>query len=136
MKKSIFTIIIAACASLFALTSCQKEPADLLVGSWEMTAVKLTSEGMTVEIDPVELMGGIPTFTFSADGIFAVSVEEEGEVYSESYNYSVVDGDPAQLMLTVEGESMTMTIKQLDNTTLILSSNEDGVSMDMTFTRK
>jgi hypothetical protein len=136
MKRNIFTMMVAALVSLFALTSCEKEPVDLIVGSWNLSTVKISMQGVTMDVDPSELYGINPTYTFAANGILTMTYEDEGELLSESYNYSVVDGDPAQLIIISDGESMPHTIKQLDNTTLILLAADEDTSIEMIFTRK
>ena len=139
MKRNIFTMIMAAMVSLFALTSCEKEPAELIVGTWKVTAMSMSYEGMTMDMDPAE-MGVDYTMTFRADGTVTIILSAEGESETANGTYSVAsNGDTMTLITTAEGESTTSTIAQLDDTTLVIVQDivEDGmtVSSRMTLTR-
>lgn len=139
MKRNIFTMIMAAMVSLFALTSCEKEPAELIVGTWKVVSMSMSYEGMTMDMDPAE-MGVDYTMTFKADGTVTIMVSAEGEPQTANGTYSVAsNGDTMTLTMTAEGESTTSTIAQLDDTTLVIVQDivEDGmtVSSRMTLTR-
>lgn len=123
-------MILAACASLFALTSCEKAPEDLIVGTWNLTAINMNMGGVSMDIDPAEV-GMCTQYTFKADGTFTASMEGE----TITANYSVTEGEPATLSLIVEGETATITIKQLDKESLVLVQSEEDVEITMTFTR-
>lgn len=124
-------MILAACASLFALTSCEKAPEDLIVGTWNLTAINMNMGGVSMDIDPAEMGMMAMQYTFKADGTLTASVEGE----TITANYSVTEGEPATLNLIVEGETATITIKQLDKESLVLVQSEDDVEITMTFTR-
>lgn len=140
MKRNIFTMIMAAMASLFALTSCEKEPTELIVGTWKVVSMSMSYEGTTMDMDPAE-MGVDYTMTFKADGTMTIMVSaEEGEPQTANGTYSVAsNGDTMTLTMTAEGESNTSTIARLDDTTLVIDQDivEDGmtVSTRMTLTR-
>ena len=140
MKRNIFTMIMAAMVSLFALTSCEKEPTELIVGTWKVVSMSMSYEGVTMDMDPAE-MGVDYTMTFRADGTITVMVSAEGgEPQTANGTYSVAsNGDTMTLTMTAEGESTTSTIAQLDDTTLVIDQDivEDGmtVSSRMTLTR-
>lgn len=124
-------MILAACASLFALTSCEKAPEDLIVGTWNLTAINVKTGGVSMDIDPAEMGVMDMQYTFKADGTLTASVEGE----TITANYSVTEGEPATLSLIVEGETATITIKQLDKESLVLVQSEEDVEITMTFTR-
>lgn len=140
MKRNIFTMIMAAMVSLFALTSCEKEPAELIVGNWKVTAMSINYDGVTMDMDPAE-MGVDYTMTFKADGTITVMVSvDEGEPQTINGTYSVAsNGDTKTLTMTTEGESVTSTIVTLDDTTLVIDQDivEDGITAAsrMTLTR-
>ncbi len=139
MKRNIFTMMMAAMVSLFALTSCEKEPTELIVGTWKVVSMSISYEGMTMDMDPAE-MGVVYTMTFKADGTITVMVSAEGESQTANGTYSVAsNGDTMTLTMTAEGESNTSTIARLDDTTLVLDQEimEDGIagSSRMTLTR-
>lgn len=134
-------MILAACASLFALTSCEKEPADLLIGTWNLTAMNLSSGGMSIDMDPAE-MGAEMQFTFTSDGTCYMAMAEDGYEETLTASYFVdVDSktDVKTLKLTIEGETESMTIKTLESSTLVLvvTEEEDNqlMTVTMTFTR-
>ena len=79
MKRNIFTMMVAALVSLFALTSCEKDPdpAELIVGKWTVTSMSVTVDGVTEEKTPME-EGVAATYTFKADGT-GETIEESGE---------------------------------------------------------
>lgn len=135
MKRTILTMIIAACASLFTFTSCEKAPEDLIVGSWDLVSITMEMNGMTTTIDPSEMSSTAMNYTFRADGTFTAS--SDGDTFSG--NYTLTDGNPAILNLTVEETTQPVTIKQLDKETLVLymsESDEDiTVNVSMTFKR-
>lgn len=140
MKRNIFTMIMAAVVSLFALTSCEKEPTELIVGTWKVVSMSINYEGVTMDMDPAE-MGVDYTMTFKADGTITIMVSaEEGEPQTANGTYSVAsNGNTMTLTMTAEGESNTSTIARLDDTTLVIDQDfvEDGmtVSSRMTLTR-
>lgn len=140
MKRNIFTMIMAAMVSLFALTSCEKEPTELIVGTWKVVSMSMSYEGTTMDMDPAE-MGVDYTMTFKADGTMTIMVSaEEREPQTANGTYSVAsNGDTMTLTMTAEGESATSTIARLDDTTLVIDQefmqNDIAVSSRMTLTR-
>lgn len=139
MKRNIFTMMVAALVSLFALTSCEKEPAELIVGKWTVTAVSLGYGGITMDIDPSET-GMDASYTFNADGT-GYAYEADADWSTEAaFTYMVLtSGDKQILSMTIEGETANFDILTLDDNNLVLyrEENQDGqtVSMKMTFTR-
>lgn len=139
MKRNIFTMIMAAMVSLFALTSCEKEPTELIVGTWKVVSMSISYEGMTMDMDPAA-MGMDYTMIFKADGTITIILSAEGESEAANGTYSVAsNGDTKTLTMTADGESTTSTIVQLDDTTLVIDQEiiEDGIAVSsrMTLTR-
>lgn len=139
MKRNIFTMTVAALVSLFVLTSCEKEPAELIVGKWTVTAVSLSYGGISMDIDPSEA-GMDASYTFNADGT-GYAYETDADWSTEAtFTYMVLtSGDKQILSMTIEGETANFDILTLDDNNLVLyrEENQDGqtVSMKMTFTR-
>lgn len=139
MKRNIFTMMVATLVSLFALTSCEKEPAELIVGKWTVTAVSLSYGGVSMDIDPSET-GMDASYTFNADGTGYAYEADADESAEAAFTYMVLtSGDKQILSMTIEGETANFDILTLDDNNLVLyrEENQDGqtVSMKMTFTR-
>lgn len=143
MKKSIFTLILAAFTSMFALTSCEKEqePADLILGHWMLSSLNVSSEGVSMDIDPAQL-GFWCEFSFSSDGGFTCNMYEDengttGETLVGTYDLLASD-QKSVLNLYMEGEVTALTLLHLDSNSLMLTgvSSEDGVDVETTLSFK
>lgn len=136
MKRNIFTMMVAALVSLFALTSCEKDPdpAELIVGKWTVTSMSMTVDGVTKEQDPAE-EGIVATYTFKADGT-GETTEEMGEIRKGyTFTYSVfTSGDKQILGITFEGDTANFEILTLDENTLVFSREavESGHTISLT----
>lgn len=135
MKKTIFALILAAFTSMFALTSCDKEqePADLLVGHWMLSSINMTTNGMSMDLDPAQL-GIWCEFRFSSDGDFTCNMYEDengttGETLVGTYDLLASD-QKSVLNLYMEGEVTALEVLHLDSDSLTLRSvtNEDGTN--------
>lgn len=132
-------MMVAAIVSLFALTSCGKEPAELIVGKWTMTAMSVSYGSISIDINPSEMDMDV-TYTFNADGT-GYNTLVEAEVSEEStFTYMVLtSGDKQILSITVDGETMNYDILTLDDNTLVIYSEltEEGETLKtkMTLTR-
>ena len=137
MKKSIISMAVAAIVSLFALTSCEKEPAELIVGKWTMTTININYGGISMDFTPSE-MDMVATFTFKADGTGSLLDGENTEAMPFTYRM-LTEGDKQLLSLTLDGETILFDVLTLSDESLVLSQeeNEDGESIKttMTFTR-
>ena len=144
MKKSIFTLFVALCTSLFALTSCEgePEPTDVIVGHWMLTTINMQSEGVSMDITPSQ-MGMWYEFSFVSDGSFQANIyEDENGETGESIRgtYSLLSNDQESVLnLYVDGEVLAFELIHIDNNSLSLrnATQEDGavVEMTLTFTR-
>ncbi len=134
MKRNIFTMMVAALVSLFALTSCEKDPAELIVGKWTVTSVSVTVDGVTQEKTPMEEGVGA-TYTFKADGT-GETIEEIGENRNGfTFTYSVfTSGDKQILGITFEGDTANFEILTLDENSLVFSREavESGHTISLT----
>ena len=137
MKKSIISMAVAAIVSLIALTSCEKEPAELIVGKWTMTTININYGGISMDFTPSE-MDMVATFTFKADGTGSLLDGENTEAMPFTYRM-LTEGDKQLLSLTLDGETILFDVLTLSDESLVLSQeeNEDGESIKttMTFTR-
>lgn len=132
--------MVAALVSLFALTSCEKEPADLLIGKWNLTLTKMKSESMTVEITPEQMGFAKLSYTFKADGtLFTEQISEDGTSESVTASYEVLEGDNKTVInMTLEGKMVSSDVLQLDSNNLVLlqKGNDEGtVTLTFYFTR-
>lgn len=127
---------IAAIVSLFTLTSCEKEPAELIVGKWVVTSMNINVGGISMDVDPSE-MGMNITYTFNADGSATMSEGDAGEEISCNYQV-LTSGDKQILSITIEGDSTNFDIQTLDEERLVLykEETEDGQTIKMTTTLK
>ena len=104
MKKF---FIISVILALFGLTSCQKDEAKAIIGSWRATSVEMDMGGMNMEMDLSE--SGIQIdVLFKADGTGTVSGTAEGESISSDFEYSVSDD---MLSLLIEDETVSVPIE-------------------------
>ena len=128
---------VAAIVSLFALTSCEKEPAELIVGKWTMTTININYGGISMDFTPSE-MDMVATFTFKADGTGSLLDGENTEAMPFTYRM-LTEGDKQLLSLTLDGETILFDVLTLSDESLVLSleENEDGenIKTTMTFTR-
>lgn len=139
MKRNIFTMMVAALVSLFALTSCEKEPAELIVGKWTMIEMCVSYDGITLNVNPSE-MGMNVSYTFKADGTGYAYESDADESEDTTFTYMVLtSGDKQILSMTIDGETTNFDILTLDDNNLVISreENQEGqtLSMKMTFIR-
>ena len=139
MKRNIFTMLVAALVSLFALTSCEKEPAELIVGKWTMIEMCVSYDGITLNLNPSE-MGMNVSYTFKADGTGYAYESDAYESAEATFTYMVLtSGDKQILSMTVDGETSKFDILTLDDDNLVLynEQTEDAgiISGKMTFIR-
>ena len=128
---------VAAIVSLFALTSCEKEPAELIVGKWTMTTININYGGISMDFTPSE-MDMVATFTFKADGTGSLLDGENTEAMPFTYRM-LTEGDKQLLSLTLDGETILFDVLTLSDESLVLSQEEnadgESVKTTMTFTR-
>lgn len=139
MKKTILTMLLATLASLFALTSCQKneEPADLIVGTWTLTSMNISANGVSMDIDPAQ-MGVEYEFIFKSDGSMQMNIYEGEDGETLYANYDILSNSEKMVLnIYSEGETTTTNVLQLDSSTLVLNFSEqeaEEAAMDITLT--
>ena len=132
-------MMVAAIVSLFALTSCVKEPAELIVGKWTVTTMSVSYGSISIDINPSEV-GMDLSYTFNADGT-GYNTQIDAEVNEKTaFTYMVLtNGDKQILSITVDGETENYEILTLDENNLVMYSEhtEDGQTLKtkITFTR-
>jgi hypothetical protein len=129
MKKSIFGLILAAFVSLFALSSCEPEPADMLVGSWKLTAMNISANGISMDIDP-KVAGIDYTYSFGNNGTATLVIsnsQASSEISTVTYTVTESEGKSIITFTTTDGEVSTVEMIHLDATRLVLKVHEfDG----------
>ena len=129
MKKSIFGLILAAFVSLFALSSCEPEPADMLVGTWKLTAMNITANGMSMDIDP-KVAGIDYTYSFGNNGTATLVIsnsQASSEISTVTYTVTESEGKSIITFTATDGEVSTVEMIHLDATRLVLKVHEfDG----------
>ena len=129
MKKSIFGLILAAFVSLFALSSCEPEPADMLVGTWKLTAMNISANGISMDIDP-KVAGIDYTYSFGNNGTATLVIsngQASSEISTVTYTVTESEGKSIITFTTTDGEVSTVEMIHLDATRLVLKVHEfDG----------
>ena len=127
MKKSIFGMILALCASLFALSSCESEPVDMLLGTWKLTAMNISANGISMDIDP-SVAGIDYTYSFRGDGtstLIITSSATSSEIENSHYTVTEVEGESIITFTSTDGDDVsTAKVVRLDATQLVLKVNE------------
>lgn len=126
MKKSIFGLILAAFVSLFALSSCEPEPADMLVGTWKLTAMNISANGMSMDIDP-KVAGIDYTYSFGNNGTATLVIsnsQASSEISTVTYTVTESEGKSIITFTTTDGEVSTVEMIHLDATRLVLKVHE------------
>ena len=126
MKKSIFGLILAAFVSLFALSSCEPEPADMLVGTWKLTAMDISGNGMSMDIDP-KVAGIDYTYSFGNNGTATLVIsngQASSEISTVTYTVTESEGKSIITFTTTDGEVSTVEMIHLDATRLVLKVHE------------
>ena len=134
MKR--FIIALTAIAVVLGFTSCEKQAAKAIVGTWEATSIEISAQGMNIEMDIAEYGVGM-TFTFRDNGSGTLTESAEGESISFDFNYSVegdtlimeAEGDVAEIPVTIEKKNMTMVM----NGDLL---EEPGMELTIHFVKK
>ena len=129
MKKSIFGLILAALVSLFALSSCEPEPVDMIVGTWKLTAMNISANGMSMDIDP-KVAGIDYTYSFGNNGTATLVIsngQASSEISTVTYTVTESEGKSIITFTTPDGEVSTVEMIHLDATRLVLKVHEfDG----------
>ncbi len=122
-----FLTVAFVAAMTLAVTSCQKDPEDLIIGTWNGTTAysTFTITGFGEEIDgttadTITMAEGDYVYTFNKDNTMTIhSVDEESGTATDSQaTYTIND---KTLTITMEGEPQEMTIVEISKKDLVLS---------------
>ena len=150
MKKAMKFLTVAFVAALaLAVTGCQKDPEDLIIGSWQVESqVYTTTTGSRTHTETETPQPGesvVLTFNKDLSFVGTMTWTEDGETVSETHHgtYSI-SGDQVAMTVTSswqddygewhsEVDTETFTIKTLDKKVLVLvmteTETEDGVTV-------
>lgn len=125
MKKTLFGLIMALAATML-LSSCKKDNAELILGSWTNTAesCEITIAGMC------ELPAGIISMEFTSDSVLIYDYRVD--CIPEWHRYTLAKQD-GKLMLQVEEPvciySSDFEVEQLDKEQLVLVFPENDIDV-------
>lgn len=112
-------------------TDCQKDPEDLIIGTWNATTAYATTTTTIAGVgeeydgtstDTVTFAEGDYSFTFNKDNTLVLhSVDEEsGAAEDTQATYTISD---KKVTITIEGQSQEMTIVEISKKDLVLTSS-------------
>lgn len=120
------TVALVAVMTL-AVTSCQKDPEDLIIGTWNGTTAYSTftitgfGEGIDgTTADTITMAEGDYAYTFNKDNTMTIHAvdEESGTATDSQATYTIND---KTLTITMDGEPQEMTIVEISKKDLVLS---------------
>jgi hypothetical protein len=104
MKRLFFLTAILA---VLGLSSCEKEPSQKILGTWDAVSIEVNTAGVNMTIDMSEMNYKVQ-FTFKADGTGTIYVDSQGENGTENFVYEI-SGD--NLIMTKDGETITVPFR-------------------------
>ena len=133
MKRTFKTIVAVFVAALtLSLTGCQKDPEDLILGTWLENEVTMTytQGGQSMTLPGLE-QGETVEMTFNEDGTYkSVYHSNDGES-EDNGTWSIKDN---KLTTVSEGEAITFNIDLLDKKNCNLSYTESDEDEDGPYT--
>ena len=138
MKKAFKTALAVLCTALVvSLTGCQKEPEDLIVGTWTETEVTYTlTQGGSTDTYSMLDPGETVDMTFNKDKTYStVYHANEGDA-TETGTWSI---SGTKLTFLADNDELDMgpqtyNIDNIDKKNMILSQTESGEDEDGPFT--
>ena len=120
MKRLFFLTAILA---VLGLSSCEKEPSQKILGTWDAVSIEVNTAGVNMTIDMSEMNYKVQ-FTFKADGTGTIYIDSQGENGTEDFVYEI-SGD--NLIMTKDGETITVPFRiEGERLTLEFSEGIDG----------
>lgn len=122
-----FLAVAVLAVLTLGITSCQKDPEDLIIGTWNATTAysTFTITGFGEEFDgssadTITMAEGDYAYTFNKDNTMTIHVvdEESGTATDSQATYTIND---KTLTITMEGEPQEMTIVEISKKDLVLS---------------
>lgn len=110
--------------SMTALTSCNKEAENLIVGKWECTTATYTEEGSTYSVP--ELIGMIWEFKANGDLIGTI-LDVEDDDYTAEASYVILGNILTITSTDLDGDVDTESyvIKELTKSKLVLEETDE-----------
>ena len=110
--------------SMTALTSCNKEAENLIVGKWECTTATYTDEGSTYSVP--ELIGMIWEFKANGD-LIGTLLDVEDDEYTAEASYVILGNILTITSTDLDGDVDTESyvIKELTKSKLVLEETDE-----------
>ena len=110
--------------SMTALTSCNKEAENLIVGKWECTTATYTDEGSTYSVP--ELIGMIWEFKANGD-LIGTLLDVEDDDYTAEASYVILGNILTITSTDLDGDVDTESyvIKELTKSKLVLEETDE-----------
>ena len=110
--------------SMTALTSCNKEAENLIVGKWECTTATYTEEGSTYSVP--ELIGMIWEFKANGD-LIGTLLDVEDDDYTAEASYVILGNILTITSTDLDGDIDTESyvIKELTKSKLVLEETDE-----------
>ena len=110
--------------SMTALTSCNKEAENLIVGKWECTTATYTEEGSTYSVP--ELIGMIWEFKANGD-LIGTLLDVEDDDYTAEASYVILGNILTITSTDLDGDVDTESyvIKELTKSKLVLEETDE-----------
>ena len=125
MKKALKAMaMLLFVFSMTALTSCNKEAENLIVGKWECTTATYTDEGSTYSVP--ELIGMIWEFKANGDLIGTI-LDVEDDDYTAEASYVILGNILTITSTDLDGDVDTESyvIKELTKSKLVLEETDE-----------
>jgi uncharacterized protein (TIGR03066 family) len=126
MKKALKAMVMLLFVfSMTALTSCNKEAENLIVGKWECTTATYTDEGSTYSVP--ELIGMIWEFKANGD-LIGTLLDVEDDDYTAEASYVILGNILTITSTDLDGDVDTESyvIKELTKSKLVLEETDEG----------
>ena len=116
MKRLFFLTAILA---VLGLSSCEKEPSQKILGTWDAVSIEVNTAGVNMTIDMSEMNYKVQ-FTFKADGTGTIYIDSQGENETEDFVYEISgdnlimrkDGETITVPFRIEGERLTLEVSE------------------------
>ena len=125
MKKALKAMaMLLFVFSMTALTSCNKEAENLIVGKWECTTATYTDEGSTYSVP--ELIGMIWEFKANGD-LIGTLLDVEDDDYTAEASYVILGNILTITSTDLDGDIDTESyvIKELTKSKLVLEETDE-----------
>ena len=125
MRKHFMTLMALVCAIfILSLTGCKKDPAEMIIGTWQETEAIYTEKVNGEITDTYSLIepGETITMTFNMDNTYTTKTVSEDGTYEDTGTWSITDD---KLTIFEDDFGMTFDIEKLDKKNLTIVYNEE-----------